>query len=715
MMPLKFKLVEFSSLFVASIIVMMYVLGIIYPDVFWGTHFLAFLPSSLQFGIPSLVLLTILYLHFGSRREKKMDFKLSKLVIYSITLLGLIIFYNLDIANDYYGDAKNFSPYLDRKLDLIPKEFWNNLFSIEFKTGHGRWGVFNLYSGISYLMRINMFQTFKLMNAIFGAGFIWVWLLAIKRYSQDTLTTIILIALGCTSPVLIIFCGHIEIYGFIMFLQVSWLYLFVNAVKRKKIILLLLSFILFLICVRFNTPSLLLSPALVLGFVHICFNNLPKVKSLFTAKKLFTIILIPLILTGFVFYFFVFADYNDSRILNAKTQDIDRLFLPLISPEAPLDTYNLLSWNHISDFLMVLFFWSPGVLFIISLILLRYKKLNWNNPLINILTLTFVLLLGFLFMINPLMSLPMDWDLYTLPFPLILMILLMVLQKGDNSRSITKTNVYTIIALQVLAIPVFIVMINKTMHSYRIESVGVRVYKTYYQHSDSFMLYALQMLEGKKRYAQRKKALLEKLKPFTRGKKDQTYAALLLDEGINAFANKDYLISRNLILDAEWHASYLKLTHEYIDKVNLEFIKKNLSIPERHIKTSDSLAKAGLIALRKQKLYKKALRDLKRASYYNPYNHQILTYKMEAYFVLENYTKALNIASQLITLKYPSEQDSLRFGIHCALEAENYDKALSYIKVYTERWPEDLFMHDIRNRLEYNEAVSELKHKFVKK
>lgn len=705
---------NYIFLLIATGLFLMYVLGIFWPDIFWGTHFLAFLPSTLKYGISFLVIVIIFYAYFGKTKDSNFTFRLSTILITIISITASVVFYNLDITNDYYGDAKNFSPYLDQKFLGFRENFWEELFSLQFKTGHARWGVFNFYSIIAFILKIDMLQAFKLMDAFFGGGFVLVWLLAIRNYASSSLVTIVLAILGCTAPAMLIFCGHIETYGLVCFLLLSWLCVFVKAFKKKSVFLLWLLIPLLLVCIRFNTPSILLTPALILGFIHHYYYNDPKVLSLFQAKRIFRIVLIPLIIMGFGVYFFVLGDYNDSRILDSNTKDIDRLFLPLFSPEPPLDTYNLLSWNHIFDFLMVLFFWSPGILFLSSVLFVNRKKIIWDTPLLTILLMTLVLLLGFLFMINPLMSLPMDWDLYVLPFPLVLIILLLMLQKQSTSIINIKTMTYTL-GLHLLSIPVFIVMMHKTMHSYRIESVGVRVYKTYYQHSDSFMLYALQMLNGKERYETRKEKLLHKLKPHIRGKTDQNYAALLLDEGINAFADKEYIKSRKLLLSAESYAPYLKLTQEFLVKANKEFIRGQLPISDKNKKTADSLVVMGLEASRRNKFFKKALQDFRRASYYDPYSPEVPMFQMETYFIQKDFKNAFHCATQLITLQYPSEQESLRFGVHCALEAEKYNDALKYAKKYLEKWPEDQFLKEIYIRLKNKDSVSELKFKFAKK
>ena len=694
-------------------LLLMHILGVFWPDTFWGTHFLAFTPISLKYGFLLLIVLLLAFTYYKKEIDFSFNVDLNKKAIIIISIIMAIVFYNIDIVGDYYGDAKNFKPYLEDKFTGFKDNFWSNLFSIQFKTGHARWGVFNLYSTVAYALKINMLQAFRLMDALFGAGFVFIWLSAVYRYSKTRATTMILIILGCSSPVVLNFCGHIETYGFVLFLIISWLYIFIRVFKENNALLLWLLVPLSIICVRFNTPSVLLIPALVLAFIHHYSGINPKLNAFFRLKKLFLYVLVPSIFVGILSYFFVFESHIDSRILDSNTNDIDRLFLPLFSPEAPLDTYNLLSWNHFFDFFLSLFFWSPGTLFLIGIVFFNRKRIEWNHALISILLLTLILFLGFLFMINPLMSLPMDWDLYTLPFPIVLMLLLLIFQQQPVFFIKNKTLVYSLV-LHLLSIPVFIVLTNKTMHSYRMESVGVRVYKTYYQHADNYLLYALQMLKGKEKYTARKEKLLQKLKPFTRGHTDQNYAALLLDEGINNFADKKFAEAREYLLKAESYAPYLILTQEYLEKVNQELVKGTFVIPEKDIKISDSLFNNAVEYSREKKQYEKAIRLFQRASYYNPFNSNIDMFQMEAYFLNKDFKKALDKAEKLAQLKYPNHKQAVRFVIHCALELESYKKALLYSDNYLSLWPDDQFIQSIHHSLKSNNNISELKSKFLK-
>lgn len=699
-----------SMVLLAIGIFLMYILGVLWPDVFWSTHFFAFLPPPLQFGSLAIIAILIGRIYYKKETSVRFDISLNKSQILIISTLMSLVFYKLNIVNDYYGDAKNFSPYLETTFTHFKPGFWSELCRIEFTTGHARWGVFNLYSAIAYSLNLNMLQTFQLMEAIFGGGFVYLWLSLVARYSKQQLAKIVLVIIGCTAPTILNFCGHIETYALVLFLIIGWLYIFIKALEDKHTFALWMLIPMTLICIRFNTPSIVLLPALLLAFIQHYGNNHKYIQGLFSLKGIGIFVLIPIIILGILSYFFLFESHIDSRILDDQTNDIDRLFLPLFSPEAPLNTYNLFSWNHISDIVMSLFFWSPGLLFLFGVSWLNRKQIQWY-PTTLLLLLTVLLFLGFLFMINPLMSLPMDWDLYTLPFPIVLVCLLFMLKDIDTLN--TQTWNYAFV-LHILSIPTFIVLSNQSMHSYRIESVGIRVYKTYYQHADSYLLYALQMLDDKALYISRKERLLQKLKPHIIKGIDQNYAALLLDEGINNFADKNYTKARYYLLAADSYAPHLTLTHEFIEKTNKAILQQGISISEAHKVTSDSLFEIGLKHSRIEKRYADAITIFEKAAFYNPYNLNIDLLQMEAYFYNKDYNKALILAEKLVQQQFPNQKQAIRFAIHCALEAAAYKNALTHTDHYMSLWPEDTFIKGIQERLKNNDQVSQLKFKFAK-
>lgn len=133
-------------------------------------------------------------------------------------------------------------------------------------------------------------------------------------------------------------------------------------------------------------------------------------------------------------------------------------------------------------------------------------------------------------MVNPLLSMPMDWDLFsllTLIFFNFMIILIKQVEHIKVSNMITKG----CITLGLLIIPMFWVKSNKEAISYRLESVNIHVFKTYHQHSSYNLLKALSLLnEDMITYTKRKEAILEELEPYAVIGKDDKYANLLMDQ-----------------------------------------------------------------------------------------------------------------------------------------------------------------------------------------
>lgn len=704
---------KFHLLILALFLSFFFIFGIIFPDTFWANHFWSFLPNSFKIGIPVFIIGFLVAVQHIKEPIAKKKIPYTNFTVFLISVVLGILFYHFNIIDDYYGDAKNFSPLITQKVIALPQNFWRDLFSIQLKTGQARWGVFNLYSLIAYIFHTNIASVFKMANAIFGMGFIYIWGVSIKKHLTHYWLQISFLIIGITSPSLLIFYGHIETYSLNLFLLIFWIYSYTIAFKKRDLLLFTLLIPLLLVGIRFNTLFVFLIPAHILGII---FSLFPKSTTLinrfFTTKNLFIYIFTPLVVLGGIAYFFIFEAYNDSRILESSTRDIDRLFLPLFSPNPPLDNYNLLSWNHIFDFLQVFFIWSPAMLFLIGLVFIKGKRKKIESPLIAILLITLFLFLGFLFMINPLMSLPMDWDLYCLPLPIAFITLLLFFESIQNDFPSFKVALY-IVGLCALNMATFIVPMNTKMHSYRLESVGVRVFKTYYQHADEFLLYALQRIRDDTLYKERKTNLIQKLKPYINHPYDVVYANLLLDEGINAYANKKYIEARNLFLSALRYDPRVSTTHNFIKKANYKLFSNGYQASKRHKESSDSLVTTGLYASKATNLHEKALKDFERAAYYNPRNPRVSMAKMEINFNLKRFDKALENAKQLIAFQFPTAQLSLRIGMHCALEAEAYDEALVLSKKYIQQWPEDQLIQVIHTSLKNNDNVSQLKYKFA--
>jgi tetratricopeptide (TPR) repeat protein len=199
---------------------------------------------------------------------------------------------------------------------------------------------------------------------------------------------------------------------------------------------------------------------------------------------------------------------------------------------------------------------------------------------------------------------------------------------------------------------VFAVNASVVPHSYRLESVGIRVYRTYYEHAAKYIHYALSLIrDDPELYLERKRNVLNKLKPYAIPGNDIKYASLLTDNG-----------------------------YYY---------------------------------LRRAKEYERAREYFRRAQTYSPDYGLNLVYLMEANFQLKDFVNAYKNAAELIRLGHPDERKALRFGIHCALEAGLRAKAQEHCEAYLADFPDDEMIQMVNERLAGNGNIEELKALFA--
>lgn len=645
--------------FLVLLMMIPFILGVLSPDAWWATHFISFLP--VKWSIP-ICLGTPIFTIFLLRRAHltaRMGHYVSKVgnfpnfVVVIVSVAYAIVFYQFPIVQDYYGNARSFIPGLNQQINELSANFLAEMFRFKLEPGNGRHGVMQFYALVSYVSGLNLNQVFLWMGSLFGGAFIALWLYMVQRFVTHRAWKTCLALCGLTSPFLLIFFGHLDTYAPLYFLLLFWWLLYIRQARSGSISLLFGLVVLLLIGIRFHSLMYLMCPALGLLFLR-QFGEASMIQQrLSNLKGLLLYIYLPICLLGLIGYFFILKDYNDPRTLENFT-NMERLFLPLISPEPPLDKYNLLSWNHIFDFVNITFFWSSVSVFL-SLVLLTFyiDRLRENRIETNAIILTLLLVVSFLFMFNPLMSMPMDWDLFVFPAPLLLVLLLLGFEKVVET-GIESIFVVPALILGLLSIPTFVVTANRDMHSYRMESVGIHVYKSYYAHSSDYMLYGLQMIPNNPElYMQRKASLIDKLKPDAKLGRDPKFASLLLDNG------------------------YYKL--KYMDRMI------------------------------------EAKRDFEAAVQYDPNSNKSWLYLMEANFAIQDFNSAFSNAEHLVLGAHPDRPTAIRFAIHCALEAELYDKALFYSNMFVQDHPENAFIQNIKARLENDDKVDELKTLFKTK
>lgn len=693
---------------IALLLYLAFVLGHFYSEKLWGFHFTAFLLPQTGFfflAIPALLIVSSFVVKSPFENiSKEADQSIWNIVRVIFILLFGFLFLKLPLVNDFYGNSRGFIPILNDQIKSLPENLFSQLFSLEFKPGQGRDSVKLIIDLISFGFGVSIKQAFILLNTFFGLLYVTIWLYAVSKYIRSLLGKITWSLIGLTSPLLLIYFGHIETYAPVYLPLLIWLVVFLKQVETKQKRPLIWLFLILLIGFKFHTLFILLLPALLVSTFRTFFPDFkPEV---FRFKRIITIIFIPILCFGILAYFFIFNDHVDPRTLQ-NFEDIDRLFLPLFSPASPLDKYNLFSWNHILDYINIFFLWSPAILLSIILAIYYWRYFKEDSMEINMLVLTALIFLAFLFAINPLFSMPMDWDLFMFPVPVLLALGLVSFSKISPQLE-NHSFILSSCALSILCIPAFMVLTTKEANSHRVEKVGIHIYKTYYEHASTYILYALNESNSLEEFLSREDKVIKQLEPFALKGNDKQYADLLLDQAINTFQiEKNPLLARKIFLQSIEYSSPDPRFSSFIHQVNQEL---NLAeYPSIDRQTAENYTDKGKAFLKDSKDYAKALELFTLASYYNPLDKRNTLFRLEALFSLKQFKAAYHEALKLIELKHLDDKKAQRIAIHTALEAELYSNAQMHCEKILNQYPDDSFTKEIHSRLINRDRVKELK------
>lgn len=630
-----------------------YLIGILFPEAWWGSHFLAFFPTTVKYGMLAIggFILGLSYLSFWVKLGEHLSIlqRIPAWVVISLAVvLMAFMFYQFPIFHDYYGDSFEYESILNTKIGSLSDFSLEPLFSLNLSPHSGRLSMATLVSLLSYTFGLTHYQVFVWMDLICGALFVLLWLFFIHRYIKNTQWKLVLGIAGLTAPFMQIFFGHVEMYAPSILLLETWLILLILAIEKQKKWLLYLLLILLVIGVRFHPTFMLLLPAWLVALLI-----LYKPSYKLTLKSTGKYVLAPVFALGLILYFFILGDYNDPRNLEGA-QDFDRIFLPLLSPDPPLDRYNMQSFNHIFDFFQVALHWSPVALILLGSILIAYrKKVNWEKPVILITGFTLLIYVTFLFAVNPLLSMPIDWDLFMFPAPILLILTALLVREIETETNLAAKALPVALTMSLFTIPFFVMNAYAKPYSQRLESLSKHIFKTYHIWGDRYLEHAVKLTHSDEQYIRRKQAAIDELKPYAIIGNDLHYSQMIATNGLY----------------------YLRTE----DDANLE----------------------------------NARACFQEAYYYFPKLKSNILNLLQVNFRLGRHAEAYQNSVDLVGYEYPDVRKSRRMAIHCALEAGLYEEAEFHAEKYLTILPDDSLIIQVRDRLVNNEQPEQLRNLFA--
>ncbi|MBL4705406.1 MAG: hypothetical protein JKY54_12865 [Flavobacteriales bacterium] len=406
--------IQFLSAFLFAILLS----SCIWPGQTWGFSFTHALPLPGQFVV-CLVLFIIFILPFV-KATKSIDYlKLLNpffrpLYHLPVAVVFGFLFFFFPMVYSGYGDA----PFIMTQDDIYVNEsmtsLMDGLFNLDLANPKlGGETVIGISASLSYLLGCSAQKAFMLWDAFCGVIFIFFWLRTCQTLipGKEKWSTPICL-LGITSISLFNFFGHFEIYTGILAISMLFLYLAILYLKKKKKWALILMFILAVISLKFHITGFLLITGTLILFLQ---GKIAKSSKGINWDQALKIFITPLLLLGIALYFILGYDHSPREYV--KETMLESAFLPIISTEpAPLDNYSLLNISHLIDFANIFFVWSiAGVVLLFAVLLFNRKQVKWNQPEIIFTGSLLVIYIAFFFALNPLLSMQMDWDLFSIP------------------------------------------------------------------------------------------------------------------------------------------------------------------------------------------------------------------------------------------------------------------------------------------------------------
>ncbi len=635
----------------------LFILGVLFPNAWWGIHATAFLPTSLQIVfIAGGVLLFFLPQYWSPKQDflvvkKSWNPGLTYALLAGAAVMMAWLFYSFPIYADFYGDAVRIYNAFGERTTERPDIYLDHLFSFNFlHPRNGERSVLGTALFMSWKFGLTHREAFQIIGAASGAIYTFLWLSMVVKMVKDNTARIIFGVVGLTAPFLVLFMGHVEIYAPSIALLTAWFFTLFVYFKTQKARYLWLAALLLYFCLKVHSSAFMLLPAFVLTLVYHSFKDRLNLEKYFNWKKVALLVLAPIFVVGAGMYFFYYQDYNDPRFFFTNFTIHERMFLPILSPEPPYDRYTLLGFNHVFDYLNVLMLWSPAALFLLTVVIYKRKQINWNAPPVLVSGVSLILYASLFFMINPLLGMQFDWDLYSLPAPILLAFLVAVFSQIKDVE-FSKKLLAPSLAITLWTAPIFPVNVLKEPLSYRLESLGLRTFETYWIRATAGIQFGVELLpEDNALKLQRYTKAAETLRPYANPGGDVEYAALL-----------------------------------------------------------HSIA---LYQLRGEKNIAEALRFANEADSYAPANVENIVLLVETHFLAKRFDRAYAQSLRLLQLNANPEK-SLRIAIHCAIEAGLGVEALKHCEDYLSRWPENNLIRTVHRELTDGVDTSQIKRHFA--
>lgn len=631
-----------------------YGLGFAFPQSFWGLHYPSFLPSGLNYLVFFLALAFAAWplakVSEWGFLQNPLSKPLKLLLMASVAALYGWMFTEFTIASHCYGDAL----YIYENLNGTVKTWNSDMVAVIIRPSFldikgGTNAYYGLVSMVSYFSSVNVTVSALWVHTACGMVFVFLWLSFSDYLFKNGSAKILFAMLGLGAPFLQVYFGHFEVYSVPIMLNLAYLYALVIAFKTRKRSRFIVAAVVAYFALKFHFSNLILLPSLAMAALHV-FAKVDQSSHLLTWKRVFIAVVIPICLLGGIFYYFITQSAFGPRQFTSDTLETV-IFLPIRAMEnPPYDHYNLFSAVHFFDAFNLLFLLSAGGLVLMAVAWWRRPAgIDGSSPMMVVTGTTLGLYLMAFFVFNPLMSMPLDWDLMSIPAPAMLIFSAVLWRRVSDSRIFFKL-LGPVLGLMLLGMTGWWVNANPAALSQRLEQTGYHSFRTYRIGISTTFGNALDLEADSSQVPIRLQAMLDRLEPDAVPTFDIEYAALL---------NRMALLQKN----------------------QLQAPRKALDYYDQSIK-------------------------------YWPWDQDVVYNTVIAHFMNKNYDRAATHLPALVRIKAPDHRKALRIAIHVSLEAAQYTEAEEYCRQLLEVVPEDDFIRGVYEMLKKGENLEELKFRF---
>jgi len=425
----KFNQPIIAAVIVYYIMLLLYLLVSFNPDSrLWGLNWWGYFPIwvPLALFLIGLVIPVILYKYLNLNQTEKIDVddqaesKNKYIYITSVMVICISLsYYFLRVKTHFLGDGYGLLTMLGTNMASYHqlREYGESLIHL--------W----VYNILKTPGEYGALLSYRIISIAAGIAFLFTLVIAARKLYSETKVQILFIISLISGGYLLLFFGYVENYSLLLWSVTLFTLtglLIVNSIINRWYILPV-----YILSIFFHVIGIVLFPAVV----YLLLQNSKIGSRISKLKPLswFLILLVVGSLASIVFYYF----YNNYYFFRFS-------FVPLFENRFTVESYTLFSFNHILDFINLIFLLIPGIIvFIIWMIISKSVNFirNKDNVFLVILSIS---VLGVAFIIDPKLGMPRDWDLFAFAgIPLMALIFNSIL----NSKIDIKSKLITIILM----------------------------------------------------------------------------------------------------------------------------------------------------------------------------------------------------------------------------------------------------------------------------